>query len=103
MNGIDDVGVRAASAEIATHALAYFSSGDGTLGDQIITYVAGYSGFYLFEHRDCRTNLSRRAVTALITFMFDECRLQRMQIIRRAEPFDGGDAVAFVHDCKRKA
>ncbi len=103
MNGIDDIGVRAASADIATHAFPDFSGGDGALGEQVATYVAGYAGLYFFKHRDCRANLPRCAVTALIAVMFDERRLQRMQIVRRTEPFNGGDAVAFVHDCKRKA
>src|SRR3954471_24588222 len=59
--------------------------------------MAGYIGLDLVEHRHRRADLPRRAIAALIAVMLHEGGLHRVQIVRRAQPFDGGDAVTLVH------
>ena len=44
-----------------------------------------------------------RAVAALEAVMLDEGGLHRMQVLRRAQPLDGGDLVALVHHRERQA
>ena len=55
------------------------------------------------QHRDRRADLTGCAVPALIAIVLDEGGLHRMQIGGRAQPFNGRDAVAFVHHGKRQA
>jgi hypothetical protein len=43
------------------------------------------------------------AIAALVTVVIYERRLQRVQIVWRAEAFNRGDACALVHDRERQA
>ena len=63
----------------------------------------GHAGLDLGEHADRRADLARRAVAALEAVVLDERRLQRVQVVRRAQPLDGDDLVALVHDRERQA
>src|SRR3954453_16525867 len=65
--------------------------------------MARNAGLDLVEHGHGRTDLSRRAVAALKTIMLDEGGLHWMQMIGGAEPFDGRDLVALMHDREREA
>jgi hypothetical protein len=49
------------------------------------------------EHPNGRADLAGGAVTALKAVMFDEGRLQRMQIVACGEPLDRGDGLAIMH------
>ena len=57
----------------------------------------------LVEHADRRADLARRAVAALVAVVLDEGGLHRMQLVRRAQAFDGGDLGALVHHRQRQA
>ena len=65
--------------------------------------MAGDAGLDLVEHRDRRADLPGRAIAALVAVVLDEGRLHRMQVLRRAQAFDGGDLVALVHHRQRQA
>ena len=52
---------------------------------------------------DRRADLPGRAVAALVAVVLDEGGLHRVQVVGRAQPFDGGDAVALVHHRERQA
>ena len=100
---IDDVGISAAAADVAAHALAQLRGRQLRLRGEVGADVARDAGLDLVEHRDRRADLPGRAIAALIAVMLDEGGLHRMQMLRRAQPFDGGDAVALVHHRERQA
>ena len=100
---LDDVGIGAAAADVAAHALAQLGIGQLRRRGQVGGDVAGDAGLDLVEHRHGRADLPGRAVAALIAVVLDEGGLHRMQVLRRAEPLDGGDAVALVHHRQRQA
>src|SRR3978361_651142 len=55
------------------------------------------------EHGNGRANLAWRAIAALLAVMLHEGGLHRMQLFRRAQSFDRGDAGALMHDREREA
>lgn len=65
--------------------------------------MAGNTCPYFVQNRHGGAYLSRRAIAALITVMFDESRLHRMKLVRGAEPLNRCDLVALMLDCKAKA
>jgi hypothetical protein len=65
--------------------------------------MAWNAGLDLVENRHGRADLTGRAVAALVTVMFYESGLHRVQVSRRAQSLDGGDAVTLVHHGKRQA
>jgi hypothetical protein len=56
----------------------------------------------LFEQSRGGNDLSRRAVAALKTIVFDERALERMQLAVRAQTFDSHNLIAVVHDRQRQ-
>ena len=70
---------------------------------QVGADMARDAGLDLVEHRHGRADLPGRAVAALIAVMLDEGGLHRVQVVGRAQPLDGGDAVALVHHRERQA
>src|SRR5258708_14221795 len=95
---LDDVRIGAASADVAAHALAEFGSRYLRLRGQVGGRMARNACFDLIEHRYGRANLPGCAIAALVAVMLYERGLHRMKVIGRADPLDGGDAVALVHD-----
>ncbi len=63
----------------------------------------GIPALISLKHRDGGADLPRRAIAALIAVMLHESGLHRMQFLRCSQPFDGGDAVALMHDRQREA
>ena len=100
---IDDVGIGAAAADVAAHALADLGSRRLRRRRQVGAHMARNAGLDLVEHRNRRADLPGRAVAALIAVMLHEGGLHRVQVVGRAQPLDGGDAVALVHDRQREA
>ena len=78
----DDILVRAATADIAAHEFL-------DLG------VRGAA--WLFKQCDGGHDLAGGAVSALVPIMSEECRLHRMQCVRRAQALDGRDFFSVVH------
>src|SRR5262249_27801465 len=89
LDGVDDVGIGGAAAEIAAHVFA-----DSGL-------VVGMT----FVHAgNRRHDLPRRAVAALERVVVDEGLLHRMQLaVRAGEAFDRGDALSLRGSRKRQA
>ena len=56
----------------------------------------------LIEHSHGRTDLTGRAITALVTVMFDESGLHRMEIHGGTEALNCGNTVAFMHHGERQ-
>src|SRR5947209_6174080 len=96
-NGLLDVRIGAASAKIAAHALAQFHVARMRRCREVWRDVTGDACCDFIEHSYSRTDLSRRAVAALIAVVLHESGLHGMQLPWRAESFDGGDLVARVH------
>ena len=71
--------------------------------EQVCAHVAGNAGLDFREHRDGGADLPGRAIAALIAVVFDERGLHGMHLVGRAQAFDGGDAIAFVHHRQREA
>src|SRR6266550_3904415 len=95
-----DVGIAGAAAQIAAHTLADFDLGE-ICNTEFFRHVACRrawpSGPRLFDHRDARHDLSRRAESALESVVFNECRLNRVELPVSFEPFNGGDPFAVLH------
>src|SRR5438876_742918 len=66
LNSSDDIGIRAAPTDVATHQFLYGC-------------VVGAAG--LLEQRDRGHDLACSAIPTLISVMFYECRLHRMQCV----------------------
>src|SRR5882757_10009100 len=88
LNGRDDIGVSSAAAYVAAHQLLDIRVGRTAL---------------LLEKGDRRHDLARGTVAALVSVVFHKRRLHGMQVTGLAQAFDGGDLVAFVHDCQGEA
>jgi hypothetical protein len=84
----NDVGVRTTSADIAAHEL--FDGG-------IIRSTR------FFEKRDGGHDLTRSAVSTLVSIAGKECGLHGMQRIRIAESFDRCDLFSVVHHGETQA
>jgi hypothetical protein len=84
----NNVGVSAASADIAVHRLLHV--------------VVGGSDRFL-EKCDSGHDLTRGTVAALIAIMLDEGRLHRMKMARLAYALDGRDLIVGMHDSKGEA
>src|SRR6185369_7544714 len=82
-NGGDDSGISSTTADVARHAFADFvvREHDVSFFANIGGDVTGVALICLVEHRDCRAELSGRAVATLKTLVTHECRLQRMQLV----------------------
>src|ERR1700688_3569199 len=82
-HGLDNSVVGAAATKIAAHAFANFFIAER---DVVRCYMFGYGAWHtaldLTGHADGRTNLPRRAVTALEAVMLDEGALQGMHFAR---------------------
>src|SRR5471032_1089028 len=76
LNGVDDVLVAGAAAEIAGDAFANFAFG---------------GGWVVLEQRHGRHDHAGRAVAALQAVLFPEAFLQRVQMAVRSEPFNRRD------------
>src|SRR4051794_21039158 len=100
---LDDVGIRAAAADIAAHTFAYLGRGRLRLRRKVARDVAWHSGLDLAKDADGGADLARRAITALVAVVFHESGLHGMQIVGTAEAFDRGDRVALVHHRERQA
>src|SRR4051812_46780796 len=87
LNRRDDVGVRAATTDVATHAFP----------DVGVRWAAR-----LAEQCDGGHDLPRRAVAALVAVVLDERRLYGMQRPGFSDSLDRGDLIAFVHDGERQ-
>ena len=70
---------------------------------QVGAHMARNAGLDLVEHRHGRADLPGRAIAALVAVMLHEGGLHRVQVLGRAQPLDGGDAVALVHHRQRQA
>ena len=88
MHGRDDVGVGAASADVAVHSLL-----DVVIGRPDV----------LLQDRNSGHNLAGGAIAALIAVMLDESGLHRMEMVGLTDPFDGCDLVGLMHDSEGKA
>src|SRR5262249_34622730 len=74
-------------------------------GGDATTDVAAHQFFHrrivwtasFFEERDCRHDLTRSAVAALIAVTSNKSRLHRMHCVRCTETFDRRDLVSVVH------
>src|SRR5947209_1825246 len=93
----DDVGVGAAAADVAAHALTQLGLGETHRRGQVSGYVAWNTVLDLLQHTNTRADLPGRAVPALVAVVLDERGLHRVQVLRRAEAFNRGDAVTLVH------
>jgi hypothetical protein len=87
----------AAAADVAAHAFAYLIGAERGAGAQVIGDVAGNVVAHFLQHRHRRADLPGGAVAALVAIVFDERSLHRVQFVRGAQPFDGGDLRARVH------
>src|SRR3984885_12839585 len=89
-NGRDDVDIGSAAAEITAHPLAYLSVAEL---DRLVGDVSGHgawpSPLHLVEHRHCRADLPRGAVTALQRVSCHERLLHRMQITAGPQTLNG--------------
>src|SRR6266851_479496 len=88
LDGRDDVGIGAATTDVAAHAFA----------DIGIARPAG-----LLEQRDRRHDLAAGAIAALIGIVRDERRLHRMQGAGLSDTFYRRDLVALVHHGEAQA
>ena len=88
LNGVDDVLVAGAAAEIAGDALAY---------------LALRRRRVVLQQRHRRHDHPRRAVAALEAVLFPEAVLQRMQVAVRREPLDRRDRRAVGLDREDRA
>src|SRR5258705_7274015 len=86
--GCDDVGIGATTADIAVHGL-------------LDVLICGTDGF--FEESNCRHDLARGTVAALVSVVLDEGSLHRVKVVGLANAFDCGDLVHRVHDGEREA
>ena len=77
---LDDVGVGAAAADVAAHALADLGGGHLRLRGQVGADMARDARLDLVEHRHGRADLPGRAVAALVAVVLDEGGLHRMQV-----------------------
>src|SRR5580693_7921273 len=81
-NGSNNIAISAAPADISAHQLLHVS-------------IRGTTR--LLEQGYGRHDLSRGAVTALVSIMFNKCNLNRMKIARLTDAFDRGDFFPLVH------
>src|ERR1700758_3937502 len=84
----NDVGIGAAAADVATHALT----------DGVIIFAAR-----LFQQRYRRHDLAGGAVAALESIVFQKRSLHGMQFAVGGQAFNSGDAIALVHDGEGEA
>src|SRR5437868_5063019 len=84
----ENVRVRPATADIAAHQLLH---------------VRVARAARLVQQRHRGHDLPRGAVPALVPVALDERGLHRVQVLGGAQPFDGGDLVALVHEGKAQA
>jgi len=88
LDGGDDVGVGAATADVAAHQFL----------DVGVARAA-----WLLEQGDRGHDLAGSAVAALVAVMLDERGLHGVEIAGVPEALDRGDGVALVHDREREA
>ena len=100
----DDAGVRAAATQIAAHPLANLIVGKSRRpGLGFERHCAGHSRRGFVEHRDCRADLSGRAIAALKGVVLDECGLDRVQRAALSDALDRRYPLAVVCDGEREA
>ena len=86
------MGVRAAAADVAAHALA---------DPGLVEHAAGVR--HLVQHPDRRAELAGRAVAALERVVGDERPLERVQLPVPGEALDGHDLGALMRDRQGQA
>src|SRR4051812_31063873 len=59
--------------------------------------------FDFSQHRHRRADLAGGAIATLETIVFNKGGLHGVQLVWRAESFNGGDGVTLVHDCESQA
>src|ERR1043166_877337 len=79
----NDIGIRSAPADVASHQFLH----------RRVIWTAGF-----LEQRHGRHDLSRGAISALVSVASNECRLHRMQVVGRTQAFYGRDLVSIMHD-----
>src|ERR1700681_3204915 len=85
----DNSVVGTATAKIHAHTLAQLVvSKSDLVRRQILSHRARHAALDLTRHADCRTNLTRRAVTTLKAIAFDKGPLQRVHLFLGADAFD---------------
>src|SRR5207248_1192825 len=100
----DDVGIRGAPTEIATHALPNLVVIECYMvGVQIGAYRTRPAVLGLAQHPDRRADLSRRTVAALECIVSNERPLEGVQILTVGEPFDRDDLGVLMRDGEREA
>ena len=102
-DGLDDVRVRAAAADVAAHAFADFRlRGAAWVRVEILASHGSARSLDFLQHRHRGADLSRRAIPTLEAVVLDERRLHGMHLLRRAQALDGGDASPWMHDRQRQ-
>src|SRR5690349_9280346 len=84
----NNVGIGAAAADVAAHQFLYRS-------------VIGAA--WLLEQCDRGHDLSRSAITALISIVGEECLLHGMHCLRCTQALDGCDLFSVVHESEVEA
>src|SRR4051794_33814052 len=102
-NRLGDVGVSAATADVAAHPLAHLDIRKLRRRRQVRADVAWDALLDFVQHCDRRTDLPRRTIAALVAVVFDESGLHRVKAVGSTQSFDGCDLVALVHDGEGEA
>src|ERR1700709_2465743 len=100
---LGDVGIGAATTDVAAHSLAKFCVRQFGSGIEVGRGVTWNAHLDLLEHRHGRTDLTWSAISALVAVMLDEGGLHGVHLLRGAQPLDGSDAVALMHHRERQA
>nr|GEU28231.1 hypothetical protein [Tanacetum cinerariifolium] len=103
LGGVRRSGGAVIAADIAAHALADLVGGQQGAFGQAGAHVARDALFDFVEHGHGGADLARGTVAALVAVMLDERSLHRVQLVGRAQAFDGGNRCPFVHHGQRQA
>ena len=91
MNRGDNTWIGSAAAQVAAHALANLCVGKlhRTGLAQVGGYETGRALLRFVEKRHCGDNLTRSAISALISIVVEECLLHRVQDFAFSQAFNG--------------
>jgi hypothetical protein len=102
-DGLDNIRVCSATADISAHSLAYLFCRQ-FVPSRRVQYVRRDVARHAFrsfrEHRYSRHDLSRRAITALKGVALDKSGLHRVKFVAVQKTFDGSNLVPLVCDCE---